>query len=842
MGVFNNGILHSWTFDGLYYVITKDSQIYYSTNKFTSSSKLIGTLPIPDMASHVKTNPLVDYEGDGNIQVIYKLIDIGDYPMGQYVIANIIVVGGNILVDYINTATNEVETYLSRSFGAQWSRINNIHTDTPGYISKREELYSQEIYNEYYDDNGIWRLGLTAFIAPDFNGCNLYMFKPVFKRIDLNTDGESSVSDRLYEIAGWVVVQDNDVVICNPGVPSLDICNFENRFYDSGLIGGEISSDLNHMPGVKEIYRKPYTIHWSNCFPHFANTEINHEHKGYVVNAHDVVFYNKDKQQYLVARTPLTCYIRQGSLSFNPGSINAPYGIGDLKFNIPALYVINLSTIANATTTNKFNIRVLDPVGFDVALAPLNGAIYTKNTGVYSFINKYFGDGVDLIDMFFKPGSVYGNGGDATYSVPASFFTSEDKISGDIVKITDPQTNKDVLGFVYRGRIKICTGNPTLEKDWLDVTTDSTYKQRQQPTILMGMDVGGVGYPAYPTSENDYDLFSFWDNWSKVQKYDYEYNRFIGHGFYNVATRKLEYTFPAFKKIGSTYTLGYINSTTDPFNSDKLAVTKEANFYELHHEESGDEINELETQPYNESTRLYYGGFVGAKRGYIGSMRDFVDGILVPSEPEYPTEPEDPEPPSTDPALPAPVTLAILDDVKKSSTAVIDASRLVVSFDKNKGSCIANIGLDSGKYYVELSYITSRNIYFGLAKPDFDVNAEPGDDAGVLAVNMSGEVLLGGALLFKHAAPLIDEPGATPTAKIGIKIDLTNRKLHYTNGDGVYQSVAIGNLPKGTLHFFIGSDVEVRDPGEDASVVVNFGQHPFSYPVPGGYKSGYGIG
>lgn len=836
MAVFNNGILHSWTFDGLYYVITQDSQIYYSTNKFTSSSKRIGTLPIPDAATHVKTNPLVDYEGDGNSETIHQLTDTSGTSMGGYVIANIIVVGSNILVDYIKTSTNEVETYLSRSFGSQWSRINNIHTDTPGYISKREDIYTEEIYNQYYNDSGIWRLGLTAFIAPDFNGCNLYMFKPVFKRIDLVT-GEGSTGDRLYDVVGWVVVQDNDVVICNPGVPSLDICNFEKRFSDSGLIGGSIKTDLNHMPNVDEVYRKPYTIHWPNCFTYVSHRGQNLEHKGYTVNAHDVVFYTKDKQQYLVARTPLTCYIKQGNLAYNSSDTQSPYKCGELKFNIPALYVINLSTIANATTTNKFNIRVLDPVGFDVALAPLNGAVFTKNAGVYSFINKYLGDGVDLIDMFFKPGTVYDYGDD----LPASFKNSEDRISGDIVKITDPQTNKDVLGFVYRGRVKICTGNPSLEKDWIDVTTDSTYKQKQQPTVISGIDVAGTSHGIPSTGGND-GLFSFWNNWSKVLKYDYEYNRFIGHGFYNKVTKKLEYTFPAFKKTGSTYTLGYIGSTANPFNSDRLAVTKVSEFYSDALDVSDDELNDLETQPSNKDTRLYYGGFVGAKRGYIGSMTDFVDGILVPGEPEFPTEPEDPEPPTTEPALPTPVTLAIIDDVKKSSTAVIDASRLVVSFDKNKGSCIANIGLDSGKYYVELSYITSRNIYFGLAKPDFNVNAEPGDDAGVLAVNMSGEVLFGGALIFKHSAPLIDEPSVTPTAKIGIKIDLTNRKLHYTNGDGVYQSIAIGNLPKGTLHFFIGSDTEVRDPGEDASVVVNFGQHPFSYPVPGGYKSGYGIG
>lgn len=816
---FPNEILHSWTYDGQYYVISVYMKVYCSSDKFTVTSNLIGELPFPE-ACTVEVNQL-------NVPSDEHRITVNNNYYGDFtkVVTSIFVNGSNIFVEYVDLVENVTLSYISRSFGASWNLLTSLNVTTPGYVSNYFSLKDK-----------VWRGGLSGFMVPDRDGCNLYIFKPLFKqKDDVNFPGQ-------YDVAGWLVVSDVDVVISNSSVESQNKSTFENRFKDSGFMS-YITDDTNHMANTREIIRKPYQISWP--YPRdldihdigYNPEEISLEHRGYVVNPIDVVRYTHNDTLYMIARVPYGATVRIGSVEkINTGS-GDQYSPDTITFNIPVLYVVNVGTIPNATIENKFSIRTHDILGFDVVLASLNSSVYTKNLGVYSFIENYVCDDGDFLSRFIEKGAIYEGGGEDSYIMSSNITCFSNQCSGDIMKITDPVTGGDVVGFIGRGRAKVCTTDPMIEAGWKDVTKSNTYRRGSS---LQNVATGSL----FDDSELTTIEQDVWDCSYPVLRYDFNDSRLLGLSKVVYPTEgdddpSLIYTFPSFIKIGSTYTIGKVVKSTFPFK----------NIGEVSADFSNTDFNIADVNNYQASNPyidLYYGGFVGAGRGFVGSLEDFVVGIVVPPEPDFPVIPTNPGTPYTGNPLPAPNTLAILDDVKRSASAIVQPGRLSVIFGTSnigsqRGGVVSNIGVNSGRYYIELSNITSFNLYFGLAKATADMEKEPGADAGVLAVGLNGTVTIGNKAIYRHNTPILTDNSDAANAVIGVLIDLNERTFQYTDVDGNWYGSGIGSLPMGTLHFYVGSVDDFTEPKTPTSVSLNMGAFPFVYDIPNDAHAGFGI-
>lgn len=792
--LFPNYILHSWTYEGSYYAITTDFRIFVSSNKFAYSSTYLGDLPFAgcDIAFVWGSTGRVEM----NIQPVPSSPDV------QYTLANLLVKGNVIFVEVLHLELG-LQSYISKDLGLSWTNLSDsMSTVTPDHISQFSEC------------ENIWRGGVASFMCVDERGCNTYIFKPMFKASDDNT----------YRLSGWLIVRDDGVVINNRADPTLDVLNIERRFSSSGDLISQYDNKLNTMDGHLEKYRKPYTLRWPQYQP---DTETNPrciDRSGFIVNPFDVVHVRTGDKHNWVIQIPQEIHIKLGLLAEKENR----YLPDRITTRVPIFYVMDVNTLKDANVDNKAPIRVLDLHGFDTYLAPLHKAQVTTRAGVYSFIEKMLGKSVSIFDSFGKPGTVYSFDAPTGETFPSRVFIDgfQEHCTGDLIKITDPEYGRDVVAFLSRDRIKVCITDPSKEYNWIDKTKTSTFVRSAQRVSLPP----SVAVLPNLATDNTRTLTpDVWCGYDTVLRYDYEDNRLLGYPVYSIgqstdpADNLVAYNFPAFIRNGANdYSIGY--STVSGLEYRETNVNRQQN------------LSDQQTDLYRS---LFYGGFVGDTHGYIGSLTKFVNGILVPPEPEAPTEPVPNPPEPSDPPLSVPATIALLDDITHSSTANIASNRRAVDFGVSRGSAIANIAVGSSKWYLELSAISNDNIFFGVAKAGFDVNKEPGDDSSVVAVGMEGQVLRSGNIIYKTSTPLIDfNAGGDPT--IGVVIDMDNRVLQFTNGDGSFYSQAIGGLPSGSLTLYIGATANTAD-STVSSVAINFGQLPFKYTVPNGVHRGYGI-
>lgn len=792
--LFPNYILHSWTYEGSYYAITTDLRIFVSNNKFAYSSTYLGDLPFAgcDIA--------YVWGVDGRIEM--NIQPVPSSPDTQYTLATLLVKGNVIFVEVLHLELG-LQSYLSKDLGLSWTNLStSMSTETPGHISQFSEC------------EDIWRGGVAAFMCTDERGCNTYIFKPMFK---VNTDDT-------YKLSGWLVVRDDGVVMSNSADDTLNLLNFERRFGSNGDVAVQYDNKLNTMDGHLEKYRKPYVLRWPQYHTIPERNPRCIDRSGFIVNPFDVIHTRYGDKNYWIVQMPQEIRIKLGFLAEKENR----YMPDMLITRVPVFYALDVNTLKDATLQDKAPVRVMDLHGFDTYLAPLHKAQVTTRAGVYSFIEKMLGKSVNLFASYGAPGTVYSFDAPTGETFPTRVFIDgfQDHCSGDLMKITDPEYGRDVLAFLTRDRVKVCVLDPSKEYNWIDKSKTSTFVRSAQRidtppsvAVLPGLEV-----------DNSRSITpDVWCGYDTVLRYDYEDNRLLGYPVYSVGQSTdpgdnlAAYNFPAFIRVSANdYNVGY--STVAGLEYRETNVSRQLN------------LNDKATDLYRS---LFYGGFVGDTHGYIGSLTKFVNGILVPPEPEAPTEPVPNPPEPNDPPLAVPGTIALLDDITHSTSANIAPNRRAVDFGLARGSAIANIAVGNSRWYIELSAISNQFIFFGIAKAGFDVEKEPGADSSVVAVGMDGQVRRGGSMIYKASTPLIDfNAGGDPT--IGVVIDMENRVLQFTNGDGAFYSQAIGGLPTGNLTFYLGAVANTSN-STVSSVAVNFGQLPFKYTVPNGVHRGYGI-
>lgn len=788
---FPNGQLYAWTHGGVYYTISVEGRIFASNNKFKYDSYPVGVLPLECRYAWV-------YPANA----VTQSIDLNPASESSNVLRNMLIQGNTIFVEIelITDSESETRYYVSRSHGVFWQELNNVVTQFPDHVTAATRDQ--------------WRNGCFAFMTIDSSDCHAYFYKPLLVQAE----------DGTLKIDNWYVHRSDDRVIHNPASSVMNTMELEQRFRASGSTKTSYSNRLNNMDSHHEEFRKPYALRWPSLIDIEDDPETI-DHSGHLVNPFDTINYKHGNNTYAVVRVIQELTVRTGLIANDENNYKPDY----LTTRVPIFYVINVDDVQYGTQAYKCPIRVLDLLGFDTFLTPLHTAQYTLRQGVYSYLSALLGKDFSIEDTYGKAGTVYDYSvtDNTVFTNRPNFQKFVELCSGDLMKMTDPTNNKDVVAFLARDRIKVCVDDPTKEYNWIDKTTESTFVRPHQKVrasesiVLLTEDTTNQVTP----------VFNSWCTYDTVLRYDYENNRVLGYPVYDNSVNEIGrlqnlvgYVFPSLiKTSGGNYTIGTVRNS----NSSVLMIPTTTAQYTTAYSDV----------PSNFDTDLFYGGFVGSERGFIGSLRNYVVGIDTPEEPEFP--PTITEPPPEEPGAPlaAPSVFAVLDDVKKSTTAAVAPNRRAVSFGLLQGSVISNIGVGAHKWYLEISNFSSHKIYFGLASIDFDVDKEPGQASNVLAVDLNGVVRKGGSLIYQNQTPLVTD-GIYDNQVIGIKIDMVNRLLQFTNGDGQWVTTAIVGMPAGDVYFYVGASPSSWN---QSSIAVNFGQDPFKYNVPNGYVSGYGI-
>lgn len=800
--LFPNKLFYSWTHGGLYYAIGSETPgmevsescvIWVSPDKFKYSWSLVGKFPFyqsrtASIYTSIGYPSEIECSGEGN-----NLINL----------SSLLVRGSNIFVQYDNydeesnqsnnITVSEKTYYYSRSYGALWSKLENVVTEFPGYLTDLEV------------QTHVWRKGTFAFMVTDSRECYTYFFKPLFKR---NAD------DNTVELADWYVHRSDDVIINNPSDPAMNVLIFPNRFLDSGTYETHYTNTLNNMDNHHEKFRKPYIVRWPQMYPMQSEADVTetYDHSGFLVNPFDTVHYNYNNENYAISRVPYEVSIRSGLIADSGNQFNPDY----FTARIPVFYCINVDALERATTGNKVALKTLDIIGFSEHLTGLHSVQYTLRGGIYSFFMSLLGPNLDLHNLFGEPGTVYpysSEPSDDAYSKRVFLKTLVERCSGDIMKINDPSTGFDVAAVIFGNRVKVCSEDPSSELNWVDKTRDDTYSM----PVFRGYTDSTM---SVSTGETETVELPLWCPNDTVLRYDYENCRLLGYPKYTPSGELYltGYSFPAFIKSSSGYSVGYYG--TDGY------VTADGPQYK-------EEIPAIGWR---------YGGFVAASRGFVGSLAGYLKGVDIPEEPENPPviviTPEIPEGEPLDP----PVTIAILDDVKKTTTTIISSDRKSVEFTPGYvGGALSNIAVQTGKYYLEVSNMVG-DLYFGLAKANLDVNAGPSNDTNAIVVDANHRFYIGGKKVVSGIdADYLYSPGNYDC--IGLLIDMDSKILSFITDDGMISESSIGGLPDAPLYFYVGVDGGVSKDGDPtvSSITVNFGDDLFNHTVPAGFKYGFGI-
>jgi len=141
----------------------------------------------------------------------------------------------------------------------------------------------------------------------------------------------------------------------------------------------------------------------------------------------------------------------------------------------------------------------------------------------------------------------------------------------------------------------------------------------------------------------------------------------------------------------------------------------------------------------------------------------------------------------------------------------------------NMGSSIGSIGISSGKWYWECVLTSSRGS-FGVARQNASITIDPAATNLIYYYRFDGTKVNNGASAY----------GATYTTGniIGVALDLDAGTLTFYK-DGVSQGVAFSSLPADTYFAQIGDDMT----SFTVDGVVNFGQRPFTYTPPTGFRA-----
>jgi len=143
-------------------------------------------------------------------------------------------------------------------------------------------------------------------------------------------------------------------------------------------------------------------------------------------------------------------------------------------------------------------------------------------------------------------------------------------------------------------------------------------------------------------------------------------------------------------------------------------------------------------------------------------------------------------------------------------------------------SSFSTIALTSGKWYAEVKYsaIPVGNVMVGVVYDDGELGAVsyPANRANGYAYDNSG-------LKYNNGTSASYGASWTTTNTIGIALDLDAGTLVFYK-DGVSQGTAYSSLPSGKTWFFVFGSYGNTSGGD-----VNFGQRPFAYTAPSGFKA-----
>jgi hypothetical protein len=149
----------------------------------------------------------------------------------------------------------------------------------------------------------------------------------------------------------------------------------------------------------------------------------------------------------------------------------------------------------------------------------------------------------------------------------------------------------------------------------------------------------------------------------------------------------------------------------------------------------------------------------------------------------------------------------------------------VTSVGSATGKILGTIGVSSGKWYWECVPNSSANIAFGITKDNTVLANYPGQDAVDYSYHSDGS---------KYSNNSGSAYGATFTTNdvIGVAFDADNGTLTFYKNNSS-QGQAYSGLTSGPYFPMVG------DPSStpDISATVNFGQRPFAYTAPSGFKA-----
>ena len=149
----------------------------------------------------------------------------------------------------------------------------------------------------------------------------------------------------------------------------------------------------------------------------------------------------------------------------------------------------------------------------------------------------------------------------------------------------------------------------------------------------------------------------------------------------------------------------------------------------------------------------------------------------------------------------------------------------VTSLGSATGKILGTIGVSSGKWYWECVPNSSANIAFGITKDNTVLANYPGQDAVDYTYHNDGS---------KYSNNSGSAYGATYTTNdvIGVAFDADNGTLTFYKNNSS-QGQAYSGLTSGPYFPLVG------DPSStpDISATANFGQRPFAYTAPAGFKA-----
>jgi len=177
------------------------------------------------------------------------------------------------------------------------------------------------------------------------------------------------------------------------------------------------------------------------------------------------------------------------------------------------------------------------------------------------------------------------------------------------------------------------------------------------------------------------------------------------------------------------------------------------------------------------------------------------------------------------PTLTSPIAsnYATLNSIATNASLTIQDSALTATSASTNVGCKATIAVTSGKWYWEATLVTKNgaNPLIGIHNNHIDW------DYGFVGNTTGGWGYAGSGTKYNNSVATAYGATILVGDTVGIALDLDNRTLTFYK-NGVSQGVAFTSLPVGLYSPAISV--------QNNTISINFGQQPFAYSIPTGYK------